>query len=499
MKMKKTLLTSTLLLCATMPAGITNAQDNSEYERWRAATQQSFQTYLDDNDKAFIGFLKQRWEEVETETGKNEDTAPKPLDIPVAPPVIAPVIISTPATQPKPLPDKPDPSSSPVISVITPNPQPIVIPAAPPIIPPAGPSTDVNFYGYRLAIPYNQAMTTSFRQRPSPESIADGWERLAKSDYKPTLEQLKQWQSSLHLSDWAAAQLVAEFSSKIATTDNARTLLSWFLMVKLGYDARLAYNDDLYLLMPADDDIFGVTFFTLLGQRYYALPTNGPVSVSTTVFTYGKQHESASDILKFKTPEGFIASGQEGKRTLTYQQDNKDVSVVLSYPAEQIRYLSTLPQLGLSRYPTATLPASTREQITQQLRPLLDGQSEEIAVNRLLNFVQNAFKYETDEEQFREENYLFPLETLHYAASDCEDRAALFSQLVNDLLGLPVVLLDYPGHIAAAVAFSRDVDGDVFMHNGRRYTVTDPTYINAKAGMAMPNFAATPPDVIDIF
>jgi hypothetical protein len=136
MKMKKTLLTSTLLLCATMPAGITNAQDNSEYERWRAATQQSFQTYLDDNDKAFIGFLKQRWEEVETETGKNEDTAPKPLDIPVAPPVIAPVIISTPTTQPKPLPDKPDPSSSPVISVITPNPQPIVIPAAPPNIPP---------------------------------------------------------------------------------------------------------------------------------------------------------------------------------------------------------------------------------------------------------------------------------------------------------------------------------------------------------------------------
>ena len=70
-----------------------------------------------------------------------------------------------------------------------------------------------------------------------------------------------------------------------------------------------------------------------------------------------------------------------------YQQDNKDVSVVLSYPTEQIRYLSTLPQLGLSRYPTASLPASTREQITQQLRPLLDGQSEEMAVNRLLNFV----------------------------------------------------------------------------------------------------------------
>lgn len=516
--MNKALMASMLFVCIGMSISSsgTHAQNTSEYERWRAATQQDFKNYSDENDKAFIGFLKQRWEEIDTQIGKAEDTAPKPSEMPVAPPVVAAPVVKTPTAktptaktptvktptqnEPESKPDSdPTNKTAPVITVITPTPQPISAPASPPIIPPAGPSASINFYGYRLTIPYTRAMSAALRQRPSPDIIANGWERLAKSDFKPTLEQLKQWQTSLKLSDWATSKLVAEFSHKVAPTNNTRTLLSWFLMVKLGYDARLAYSDDLYLLLPTDDDVFDVTFFTLIDKRYYALPINGPVSVSDTVFTYSKQHDTANKPLTFRTPEGFVASGQHDKRTLTYQQDEKNMSVVLTYPNEQIRYLNTLPQLGLSHYPNAELPAQTRDEITQQLRPLLDGQPEETAVNRLLNFVQNAFQYETDEAQFRKENYLFPLETLHYAASDCEDRAALFSQLVHDLLGLPVVLLDYPGHVAVAVAFSSDIEGDVFMHNGRRYTVTDPTYINARAGMTMPRYAQTLPSVVDIF
>lgn len=486
--MYKVLIASSLALCV----GTSTAQDTSEYERWRAATQQDFKNYLDENDKAFISFLKQRWEEIDTESGKTEDTAPKPDDIPVAPPMPAPLTQTLPEDV-----DKPATATTP--DVVIAQPQPIAVPKTPPIIPVAGPATDLTFYGYRLSIPYRQAMSTSFRQQPSPDSIAEGWERLAKSDYKQTLEQLTQWQASLNLSDWATAQLIVNFSANVAPDDSARTLLSWFLMVKLGYDARLAYNHDLYLLMPTDDDVFDVTFFTMANKRYYALPIDGPVSLSSKVFTYGKQHESASEELKFRTAEKFIAGGQQEERTLTYREGEQTISVVLTYPEQQVRYLNTVPQLALPRYPIAELPQITREQITQQLRPLLDGQPEEVAVNRLLNFVQNAFKYETDEQQFRKENYLFPLETLHYAASDCEDRAALFSQLVHDLLGLPVVLLDYPGHVAAAVAFSGNVEGDTFIHAGRRFTVTDPTYINARVGMVMPQFAQIKPAVVDIF
>ena len=133
-----------------------------------------------------------------------------------------------------------------------------------------------------------------------------------------------------------------------------------------------------------------------------------------------------------------------------------------------------------------------------QLKPLVDGKSELEAVNLLLRFVQTSLKYKTDEGQFGIENYLFPEETIFYPYSDCEDRSIFFAWLVRNLLGLEVVGLDYPGHIAAAVRFNEKVKGDAFRMNGKRYVVTDPTYINASAGMSMPDFKKSKPGIIRI-
>ncbi len=495
-----TLITTGLAACTAALSVIANP-GMSDYERWRAATQQEFQSYLDENDKAFIGFLKQRWEPVDTESGEEEDKAPKPTEIPEAPPADTPT--DAPDTTAK------EPTPVVTVPVSTPTPTPTRLPenttpeTAPRKVRPApqitGPAANLDFYGHALRLPYNQAMPRAFSSKPSSDAIATAWEALARSDFKPALEQLKATKTSLSFSDWATARLVSDYAQAVTRNADSRIMLSWFMLVKLGYDARLAYNDRLYLLMPADDDVYGVTYFTLGGERYYALPLNGDVRIAGKVYTYGKQHETASRPVAFKMPERFNGEGAIRKRTLSYQEGDKVVDIVVTYPVEQINYLNSMPQLNLPRYPILDLPAATRAELTKQLQPLLQGHSEEVAVNRLLNFVQNAFEYQTDEQQFNAENYLFPLETLHYSASDCEDRAALFSLLVHDLLRLPVVLLDYPGHVAAAVEFTGRVNGDSIVYNGRQYTVTDPTYINARAGMTMPQFAGQSPDVVEVF
>ena len=59
---------------------------------------------------------------------------------------------------------------------------------------------------------------------------------------------------------------------------------------------------------------------------------------------------------------------------------------------------------------------------------------------------------------------------------------------MRDLAGLDVVLVNRPGHLATAVAFADEVEGDYFTVDGRRYTVCDPTYIGASVGMTMPQF-----------
>ena len=136
----------------------------SDYERWRATTQQEFQSYLDENDKAFIGFLKQRWEPVDTESGEEEDQAPKPTNIPKAPPVNTPV--NTPEEKPKDITTEP----TPVVSVPVPTPTrepdnttpeqtPVKVAPQPQI---KGPAASINFYGHALRLPYNKAMPRAF-------------------------------------------------------------------------------------------------------------------------------------------------------------------------------------------------------------------------------------------------------------------------------------------------------------------------------------------------
>lgn len=120
------------------------------------------------------------------------------------------------------------------------------------------------------------------------------------------------------------------------------------------------------------------------------------------------------------------------------------------------------------------------------------------AANILLHFVQTAFKYATDAEQFGSERPLFADETLFYPYSDCEDRAILFSVLAHELLGTDVVLLHYPGHLASAVCFDNDTPGDYLKIDGKRYVVCDPTFINTDVGQAMPQFKQTSAEVIKL-
>ena len=93
---------------------------------------------------------------------------------------------------------------------------------------------------------------------------------------------------------------------------------------------------------------------------------------------------------------------------------------------------------------------------------------------------------------------MFPDEVLYYKDSNCKDRAILFAYLVRNLTHLEVVGLDYQGHISTAVRFSKEVPGDAVQYQGRRYSICDPTFIDADAGMCMPQFKGVSPSIIPL-
>jgi len=529
-----------LLTMAVLTVSVVNADSQlDEYKKWRENELKSYQNYLDENDKAFIKFLKAQWKSVEVEPAEKRDPAPKPKTFPKAPekrpepaPVSAPVPVPVkkqPDIAEKPIAKQPEQKPAPVIVQKTEPAKPVKKPVEskpvktkptaskpvaskpviqkpkvvtkPPVVPPpelkskSVRTAKFDFYGNPIAIRYPKNLKRVFAGKLNSDKIAAYWQYLASKEHKPTIQQLKDTAAALKLNDWGTAQLFNQFSKSILRQETSRRLTTWFLLVKAGFDARVAYNDKLHLLIPSKQDLFGVTFFKLSGKKYYAVNLSGKQLKPGKVFTYGGQHGAGSHILDFSQPNEFIAQGKQSKRALTFNYGGQSYKVNVDYPARYVAYFNSFPQLSLPNYFKAGLPAVTSASMLDQLRPVVAGQNEQEAVNRLLRFVQTAFKYKTDDQQFKEENYLFPLETLHYPYSDCDDRAALFAWLTESLLGLDVVILDYPGHVATAVNFSGKVKGDAWQYQGKRYVVADPTYINASAGMTMPQFAGKAPKV----
>jgi hypothetical protein len=113
-------------------------------------------------------------------------------------------------------------------------------------------------------------------------------------------------------------------------------------------------------------------------------------------------------------------------------------------------------------------------------------------MNFVLHFVQSAFKYEIDNEQFSREKVMFAQETLYYDKSDCEDRAILFSYLIKEFFGISVVGVKYKDHMATALYIP--LEGDSVSVKSKRFVVADPTYINATIGMSMPKYRAIKPE-----
>lgn len=133
-----------------------------------------------------------------------------------------------------------------------------------------------------------------------------------------------------------------------------------------------------------------------------------------------------------------------------------------------------------------------------QLKKELNDKPQKVQVQTILSLIQFGFEYELDVDQWGEEYYAAPMHTLMLRAADCEDRAFLFSFLVEEVVGLKTVGLHYPGHLAAAVAFDSNsgVSGKYVTLEGVKYYVTDPTYIGASIGEEMPQFSTVAPKLI---
>ena len=520
--------TSQKILIVTLSMSLTATAaepDRSDFKKWMQQETTQFKEYRDQRDQEFTQFLQTQWKEMQTFKGDVRDDKPKPKVIPVAPvlplpadlpappeisaadktPVIAPEQISGAEKAPVlPVPgseNKPVPALAVPVVIVPPIvtiPEPIKLAPVAIAALPKGQSIDVVFYGQSLRFTYDPALKVRLGSRIDGDAISKHWSALSLADYEPLLKQIESQRTPLQLNDWGYALLSYQVAKGIYPgSNNEQSLFTWFVMTKAGYRARIAYDTShVYLLMPTEQPIYATAYFTFANQRYYALGLNGTKNKLDRVFTYDGNYPGANKALDMRVNRSLNTLRQDKVKKVNFDYNGKKYTVTLDTDNETIAYLNTYPQMDINLYFSSDVNRATAHPLLVQLKPIVEGKTEKDAVNLLLRFVQTAFPYETDEQQFGEENYLFPEETLYYPYSDCEDRSVLFAWLVKNLVGLQVVGLDYPGHVATAVGFNENVSGDSVSYNNKRYVIADPTYINANIGMAMPEFKNTKPTVI---
>lgn len=469
------------------------AQEQEGYEEWPKKQSQEFQDFKDARDKEFTEFLKHEWLQMNVHEGIAPDTKPKPVKIPTYTPPASPrfdalvdkSIVRVPT--PEPIQGR-QPAPEPEKTAVSGDKSPAVL--------------QTQFFGIPLTFRYDPRIAVASIGIPGSKSISSFWEALGRSNFEDLLAQLEFHRKRLNLNDWGYCLLKTSAGQSIFRSHNEATLFSWFMLSKAGYDIRVGFNGDrVWLLASTDSRLFDVPFLTMAktGVRYYIVdPDSQSIKPDESISTYDRGYPGATSPLSFRLPSPLTIQRAVARRTLEFSFGGHRYSFPITFSRDAVDFFKGYPQTDFGVYFRASPSPEASGSLAASLRPLISGKSEREAVNILLRFVQTAFRYRTDPEQFGREKPLFPDETLYYEYSDCEDRAILFAYLVRSLTGLEVIGLDYPNHIATAVRFSGRFPGDSVTLRGVPYMICDPTYTNADVGVSMPDLAGVIPKVINV-
>lgn len=458
-----------------------------EYADFLKSQKDSFQTYKDARDAEFIGFLKEQWKEFNIHKGLVRDDKPKPSEPPVA----------------KPLPVEPPVPEK--IKVV----EPIVVPVYKPVektpipvvtAPTRSLALKIDFYMSPVSIYGAFDFPQGITGRVDKNGITTFWDKMSQVDYDALISQVRETQASLKINDWGYHYLLYRLGMKqYAGNRNMANLFVWYMSAKSGFESRIGYNESqVFLLMPSRNRLYGVPFLTLDGTRYYSLFFDGQPEKFTSLYTYKGSYPQANKLMDYRILESPALPRVLREKQLSFEYDRQTFGVNTHYNKNLVDFFKYYPQTNVKVYFDAYVSPELEYTLVKSLKPLVEGKTEAEAVNILLSMVQKSFNYKTDDGQFGHEKYMLPEETVFYPYSDCEDRSFFFAYLVNKLLGLDVVGLDYPGHISTAVKFTDNLSGDYVVRNNTKYMICDPTYVNARLGMAMPQFKNVKPDIITI-
>ena len=434
-----------------------------------------FEEYRRKKNEEFAAYLGRPWNQISQEKPIPAPKKPDPVNPTIAPPKAKPILkpIEVPHGEVKPV-------------VHTPKEEPLDIPI--PKADPNRPLTNLTLFQTPVYVSMGEHLKFKLNGVGEQE-ISRWWKQLSSDAYTPMFEDCARLCHELKLNGWATWNLCKAVGEHLlGKGTNEAVVMQTYLMAELGYDAQMVRvgKNRLAMICPADVVLCQINFVLKNNKKYYIwadIPNGSPI------YTYQKNYASATRVMDFSnSTDILLSSDKTEKRTFKSTLDGK-LSVSVNIRKSLIECYCKMPLINdWSFYARQPMDEDVKQQLLPILKRAIQGKNEKEAANILLHFVQTAFNYQTDEEQYKREKTDFKEEPFYYEACDCEDRSILYSELVRSLLGLDVVLLHYPNHLCTAVKFNTPVNGYYVTVNSEKYIICDPTYINSSIGMCMDKF-----------
>ena len=463
-----------LLFCTCFYAQGQNFRE--QYESFKRQSIKKYVSFREECNKAYADNLRKAWEAYNT---LPEIPKPKEEDVP-------PIIYNEEETI-TPIHENEIPIHD-TIPVPTPTPQPKPIEPIPEVSPIINDSFSFPYYNTELSIRAGENHKFKIGNL-SGENLANAWEHLSNDTYNSILSDCLRIRSEYALCDWAYFQMLHAFSVAFLGESNESTFLTAFLYCQSGYKMRLAIaNDNLGVLYGSNHIIYNSPYYVIDDDYYYPFRIDDEeIHVANSAFP----NESGMSLVMYQTPKFSIKESDDKHRVsqyqlidITYKVNENLIAFYNDYPNSQI---GDDPLTRWAIYANTEIDPSLSNLIYPKIRQAIAGKSELQSVNIILNFVQTAFEYEYDDKVWGGDRAFFTEESIYYPYCDCEDRSILFSRIIRDILDLDVILVYYPGHLAAAVEFGTPVKGDYINLNSRKFIICDPTYIGAPVGITMPD------------
>lgn len=480
-----------LFLSCALCRNTCSAQNTTkeEYEKFKQTARKRYDDFRQKANKEYARFMRSAWQRYQV-----MPALPQPKEDPPVPPTVYP--------EEDRKDDKPQDTPRPIDEVIpVPQPQPQPKPVAPVPEVPVEKEEYFPFAFWGTNERVRMGEKNRFRMRDcSPEQAALAWETCSASQFDNLIRDCLEIRIRHNLCDWAYLQMLKKLSdSFFGEGTNEAVLLTAYLYCQSGYKMRLATSGTrLYLLYASRHTIYKHTYFDIGGEHFYVLDGN---EKQLQIFTASYPSEQSMSLQIAKAQR--FGDNDSPKRVLKserYPEMQVEVSVNKNLIDFYNQYpLSDYDNNFMTRwaiYANTPLEETLWLDLYAQLKRIISGKSQLDAANILINWVQTAFVYEYDDKVWGCDRAFFAEESLYYPYCDCEDRSILFSRLVRDLLGLKVVLVYYPGHLATAACFTEAVQGDYIALNGKHFVVCDPTFIGAPVGHTMTDMDNTAAKVI---